>query len=223
MTTPYCDDSVLESDTGPVNIEINWEPNEINLHWYDGDTELNVASESQSCLYDAALTAPTIIPTKTGYTFRGWRVRCRLDDLSGLDTTIRTTNDATHRRWKPISDTGYTMEDASVTENSSDLNNGEWAVTFSYGTVKGMAKCSNTNGTYATVGSPSDTNGRYCWCGATGYTPDGGTQCSIASPSWVFLDDSEFAWNCAYDCVVGCAIRVVEEAVFRRAVFGVSQ
>ena len=163
---------------------------------------------------------PSSIPQKTGYTFKGWRVK---QCLSGLDTSIHATWDATHARWKPISSSGYTMVNAFGAENSSDLNNGEWAVTFSYGTVKGMAKCSSTNGSYTTPGTPSDTNGKYCWCQATNYTPDGGNQCNVASPSWVFYDAMVTASNCAVGCARSCAIFVMMYADFRRAVFGVAQ
>ena len=127
------------------------------------------------------------------------------------------------------------MADEFRTENSSDLNNGEWAITFSYGTVKGMAKCSglsgdNNNWTWsdpsrATESELTSASGekKYCWCAATSYTPDGGNQCNVASPSWVFSHDDGAASWCAYDCVFSCAGGILEDAVFRRAVFGVSQ
>ena len=168
---------------------------------------------------------PSSIPQKTGYTFKGWRVK---QCLSGLDPSIGTSFDATHARWKPISSTNAarTMADEFGTENSSDLNNGEWAVTFSYGTVKGMAKCSSTNGSYATPGTPSDTNGQYCWCQATNYTPNGGNQCNIASPFWVFYYDygscDGYACDCTYNCATECAYTVVYYADFRQGLFGVS-
>jgi len=77
-TTASCADSVLNTNDGPANIEVNWEPNNIALHWYtdsDATTEMNVASASQSCTYDGTLTPPATIPTKTGYTFKGWKIR----------------------------------------------------------------------------------------------------------------------------------------------------
>mgnify|MGYP003445382004 CR=1 FL=1 len=182
---------------------------------------------------------PSGIPQKTGYTFKGWRVKqC---SLSGLDTSIDASYDATHVRWKPIDPTkiGYTMKKAFGTENSSDLNNGEWAVTFSYGTVKGMAKCSaksgNNNGTTwsapssnwsATESELTSASGEasYCWCHATNYTPNGGNQCNVASPSWVFKSNiGDYASLCADNCAGDCAYLVTSEADFRRALFGVTQ
>ena len=239
VTTPSCDDSVLNTDTGPADIEINWAPNHITLNWYEDSsatTPMNVGTASQSCDYDDTLTVPAAPAARTGYTFRGWRVRqC---SLSGLNTTISARWDATHSRWKPINgSSGDTMEDEHGTENSSDLNNGEWAVTFSYGTVWGMAKCSSLSGnnnSYRWTNNSSNWsateselttagNGQYCWCGATGYTPDGGTQCNIATPSWVFIVDYGSESNCTSVCASGCADLVTHHADFRRALFGVSQ
>ncbi|MFQ6704475.1 MAG: hypothetical protein ACLRFP_05340, partial [Alphaproteobacteria bacterium] len=94
-----------------------------------------------------------------------------------------------------------------------------WAVTFSYGTVKGMAKCSSTNG----GSTPSDTNGQYCWCQATNYTPNEGNQCNVASPSWGPPNGFGSGSNCANSCAHSCAIYVVDYATFRRALFGVTQ
>lgn len=73
-TTVSCADSALNTNTGPANIEINWEPNTINLHWYDGNTELSVPTASQSCVYDGGLVLPSP-PSLEGYTFKGWRVK----------------------------------------------------------------------------------------------------------------------------------------------------
>ena len=71
-STP-CDNATLAKYTGTTDIEINWEPNTINLNWYDGDTKLTVQQSAQSCIYDSTLTVPEQ-PTKLGYTFNGWKV-----------------------------------------------------------------------------------------------------------------------------------------------------
>ncbi|MFQ6696057.1 MAG: hypothetical protein ACLRFF_03450 [Alphaproteobacteria bacterium] len=240
VTTPSCDDSVLNTDTGPADIEINWAPNHITLNWYEDSsatTPMTVGTASQSCDYDGALTIPAPPAARTGYTFKGWRVKqC---SLSGLDTSISTSWDATHTRWKPIDPTGtQTMALYFGTENNSDLNNGEWAVTFSYGTVKGMAKCSAKRGDHntftwsnassnwsATESDLTSASGeaKYCWCHATNYTPNGGNRCNVASPSWVFYAPIQSASDCADECALACANLVMDNADFRRAVFGVSQ
>ncbi|MCQ2568192.1 MAG: InlB B-repeat-containing protein, partial [Alphaproteobacteria bacterium] len=153
--------------------------NSISLTWDGGGTP-------SSCTYGSTFDVPTPTP-REGYVFTGWRVNQAAGcSLSGLDPSIGTDWDETHTRWKPISSLGYTMADEFGTENSSDLNSGEWVVTFDYGTVKGMAICRSIDGSWATPGTPSDTDGKYCWCSATNYTPNGGNQCNVASPSWVF-------------------------------------
>ncbi len=86
-TTVSCTDSALNSNGGPTNIEVNWEPNEINLHWYadeNATVELSVPATAQSCTYDETLTPPATIPTRTGYTFKGWRVRGLPDGYTKL-------------------------------------------------------------------------------------------------------------------------------------------
>ncbi|MBQ3785502.1 MAG: InlB B-repeat-containing protein, partial [Alphaproteobacteria bacterium] len=70
-----CKYAPLETYSGTSNLSANWSANEIDLHWYNDDTELTVPAASQSCTYDGTLTPPATIPTKTGYTFKGWTVR----------------------------------------------------------------------------------------------------------------------------------------------------
>ena len=83
-TTVSCNDSAINTNNAPANLEINWEANTINLHWYNGNTELTVPSESQSCVYDGALIPPPP-PAREGYTFRGWRVRGVPDGYTRLE------------------------------------------------------------------------------------------------------------------------------------------
>ena len=54
--------------------------NTINLTWYNDTAEnegtaMPVEQTAQSCLYDSTIDIPDNEPTKTGYTFEGWRVR----------------------------------------------------------------------------------------------------------------------------------------------------
>ena len=90
-TTVSCNDSAINTNNAPANLEINWEPNTINLHWYNGNTELTVPTTSQSCTYDGALIPPPPLE-REGYTFRGWRVRdipygyTRLDYIESTGT-----------------------------------------------------------------------------------------------------------------------------------------
>ena len=132
------------------------------------------------------------------------------------------------------------MEEDFGTENNSDLSNGEWAITFGNGTVKGEATCStqhpttpwydNDNtftsdnfSTTLTAGEYNDTDKTYCWCKATSVdTLGNGSYTPVASSSWVFSYDYDNADNCAIDCADDCAYDVQRSDVFRRAVFGVA-
>ena len=229
-----CDNDVLSTYSGSANLTANWQGNPITVTWYNDDTQY----ASNSCTYGGDLTMPSSIPQKTGYTFKGWRVRqasggqqAQQCGLSHVDTSIDADWDADHIAWQPINgSSGWTVAQAidngdinPGTDHSSELSNGEWRIIFSYGTVKGMSKCSDTSGTSSTVGRPSDTNGKYCWCAATSYTPSGGSACNVASPSWVFVNDVGSASDCAFGCAAYCASFVMAVGDFRRAVFGVSQ
>ena len=178
-----------------------------------------ITQSTTTCNAGDNVTPPTA-PAKTGYTFIRWQP---LYDFSTLDYNIGTSWDATHTRWKPINgSSGYLMQSEFGTENSSDLSNGEWADTFSYGTVIGNALCSTTSGTWATAGTPANDGGQYCWCMATGYQPaDSDVVYSPNSPlSWVSYDTHVSASNCAYYCAVNCAYDVQNSSDVRRAVFG---
>jgi len=217
-----CDSGALGSEDGSVAMRANYEPESIGLRWYDENNNLlTVNSASNSCTYGGTITIPNP-PTKTGYKFTGWKV---INIFSTLDTSIDTSWDATHARWKPINGSdGWTMTRVLGTENSSDLSNGEWSDTFSYGTVIGNAMCSTTNGTHATAGTPANDGGRYCWCMATGYQPNGSDVVySPNSPlSWVFRYDGESGFACASNCAGGCAYDVLGYSTFRQALFGQS-
>ncbi len=239
-STANCRNDPLQTYSGTSNLQAGWQAHTIQLHWYNGDTEIqNVPSASQSCVYDGTLTPPTTIPTKTGYTFKGWRVRDLTCGLSHVDTSINGTVSASK------GSTGYCYYWNNDTEEEVDgdcsdshfagLNNSEWRIIFSHGTVKGMSKCSGLSGdnngytwsdpSRATESELTSASGekKYCWCAATSYTPDGGNQCNIASPSWVFYYDRGSASNCAYYCALNCVNRVIYFPDLRRAVFGVSQ
>ena len=135
------------------------------------------------------------------------------------------------------------MEEDFGTENNSDLSNGEWAITFGNGTVKGEATCStqhpttpwydNDNtftsdnfSTTLTAGQYSTDNSsgmQYCWCKATSVdTLGNGSYTPVASSSWVFDDENGNADGCANNCAGNCANRVQDYDDFRRAVFGVA-
>ena len=70
-----CTNNTLETYSGNSNLQADWQPNVINLTWYNENEKLTVQSAAQSCVYDGALTIPSTQPTRTGYTFAGWKVR----------------------------------------------------------------------------------------------------------------------------------------------------
>ena len=69
-----CDSATLGQTSGTANLEMDWQPNTINIRWYDGENQLSVPTNAQTCSYDGALYLPTA-PTKKGYTFEGWEVK----------------------------------------------------------------------------------------------------------------------------------------------------
>ena len=230
-----CDNDVLSTYDGSANLTANWQGNPISVTWYNGDTQY----DSNQCTYGGNLTMPSNIPTREGYTFRGWRARQAACSLSSLDTSISGTwyasKGSTGYCYYYNNDTDDEVDGDCSDSHFAGLNNSEWETNFSYGTVKGMAKCSglsggNNNRTWsdpsrATESELTSASGekKYCWCAATSYTPDGGNQCNIASPSWVFYNGHGSASGCAGNCASHCAGGVQSFADFRRAVFGVSQ
>lgn len=129
----------------------NWTGNTINVTWYDGDTEY----DSNQCTYGGELDVPTA-PTKTGYTFKGWRVKpaqcsfasqvCSLTG-SAVNGLTYNTNDSTAHGW--YSHNGRSKRN----ESTYGLTAGGWAVKDTNGgIVKGIASCNNTMPTiYNTV------------------------------------------------------------------------
>ena len=68
-----CDTDVLNTDTGPVNLRAEFEPETINLKWYNGNNQITVPTASNSCTYDTPISLPAN-PTKPGYKFKGWNI-----------------------------------------------------------------------------------------------------------------------------------------------------
>jgi hypothetical protein len=54
---------------------VSCEPNTLNVNWWNGNTQLSVGSESQTCEYGDTITVPTINATKNGYHFNGWKIK----------------------------------------------------------------------------------------------------------------------------------------------------
>ena len=201
---------------------------DVGLTWYDNGTTISGPS---SCTVGGTFLPPTP-PARPGYIFAGWKVKDPTCGINNLDTSIKG---------KGSSYRGYTKLDGSSGSNESNYGltagSGQWATEFSYGTVWGMAKCSETSGnnsdaTYPEssksdwLKTPSDTNGSNCWCQATGFTATAssytsGPQCTTtASSLWVFRRDYGSSDSCASSCANGCADDVRLKAVSRAGMFG---
>ena len=118
--TAPCTNSTLDKYTGTANAEIDWQPNTINVTWFDGDTQLDVPSNAQSCVYDGTLTVPPAPSARPGYTFNGWKVRglpagytkleyLQFNGAQWIDTGITPNQDSRVRiTVMPTSDTADT-------------------------------------------------------------------------------------------------------------------
>ena len=229
--TASCDDGVFNSNTGPVNIEVNWEPNEINLRWYNNNTLITPSNNaSNNCTYDEnGLTIP-VAPTRTGYTFKGWRARPQYDF-----STIALDNNGTYwarglygvRQNCFETETGFSERFFDVCQigGFSDLQTYEWKVQYSHGTVYGMAKCSDTGGerwqTATSLIEVTPGSNQYCWCKATGYKPSG--QSTIYGPSvhlpYVHIGyradcSRHCAWLCTYDMTIHDGYETFEQKLY---------
>ena len=145
----------------------------------------------------------------------------------------------------------YTGAESSTSGMSHDtIGNDAMAFAVDYGNNKGMIKghgrCStrpeatdpwdwdanNGDGTYNVISgnfvnnltdeTDPETGGTYCYCNVESYTLNGATQ-SLSAP-WVFYNDIEDVYDCAYNCANYCArvllSDVADGLAFRSAVFG---
>ena len=153
-----CDNATLAKYTGTADIEINWEPNTINLNWYDGDTKLTVANSAQSCVYDSTLTVPQQ-PTKPGYTFNGWKVIhvpggfTELQYIEATGTEYINTNVLYESNdiYKFVGDMQFTSVAANSVQCSGVYAGASFCVNTGNWSVGGSIASSNT-------GVPANTN-----------------------------------------------------------------
>ena len=143
-----CKYNPLETYTGTSNLQADWQPNTIALHWYNGDTEITSGVQT-SCVYDGALTPPTTIPTKTGYTFKGWRVK-QADTSCFASQVCSLTGSAVNGLTYDYSDStvyGFYSHNGQnkLNESTYGLTAGGWAIKDTGGgIVKGIASCNST-------------------------------------------------------------------------------
>ena len=210
--TANCNNTTLHTYDGPTSLEADWTANTITLNWYNDNEKITPNNNTaNTCTYDGAITLPTNNPTKDGYTFAGWQVRASLFDLSTLAEYINIS----------VKGIGWKIGEGEWEVNTEEygLDDNQWAKEFSYGTIKGISKCSSNEGVYHQAGTPADTNGEYCWCQVSGFaSPNSNTYQNVATPSWVFLEEES---GCSYWCVFECAN--ANDVGFLAQLYGISQ
>ena len=202
--TAPCTNTTLETYSGNTNLAADWQPNTIDLRWYDNNTLLTVQSAANTCVYDGTLTIPSTAPTRTGYTFAGWQVRPE------YDFSTLPVNESGTEAWG-LGATGYRCHynqtsgkcEYSGCPNTLDfsgLDRGEWKTSFSWGTLYGTSMISSSNTT------PTESeNGTYCFCRATGYIPNNGNiKYAPKSSNWVYNSNCENI--CKSICGCRCAL-----------------
>ena len=205
-----CTNTTLETYSGNTNLQADWQPNTIDLRWYDNNTLLTVQSAANTCVYDDTLTIPSTAPTRKGYTFAGWQVRPE------YDFSTLPVNEAGTEAWG-LGANGYRIyyentfgkcESAGCpnTLDFSGLDNGEWKVSFSWGTLYGTSMISSSNT------SPTESvNGAYCWCRVTGYIPkNGNIKYAPKSANWIYQSNCTKSTSniCKPVCSGRCALHI---------------
>ena len=110
---------------------------------------------------------PSSIPQKTGYTFRGWRVRqAAVVTLSGVLSALNTSTNGTDFGYNNETQANYDMyalclgqygiqegspgtgcsmlqgsQSLEICEDLTGTVQGKWAVEFSYGIINGISEC----------------------------------------------------------------------------------
>ena len=142
-----------------------------------------------------------------------------------------------------ISAIGYSRLNNYVGSNEQKYGltrgSGEWAIEFTNGAIKGMARCStlsagaeyNYSAAIGQIGDPANElnqeNAKYCWCQITGYAPYTDNNYSeyapVMSNAWVFSNDNDTPSNCATHCPNACAYRIQTSTLVRSHVFDIAE
>ena len=227
--TAPCTNTTLETYSGNTNLAADWQPNTINLRWYNNNTLLDVQSAANTCVYDGTLTVPSTAPNRTGYTFAGWEVRPQMDfgtiptNTNGLNRWAIGWYENADYCWYDTNTGTATHVDCDSDDNYKELQTHEWKVRFEHGYLYGMLGCGTQGGTWSQVGYPAITNepGQYCWCKATAYKANNAEFASKPSAelSWVFASDRGSVENCVKSCAANCANNPLRTEKFRVALF----
>ena len=243
-----CTNTTLETYSGNSNLSADWQPNEIQLRWYNNNTLMDVQSAANTCTYDDTLTVPSTAPTRTGYTFAGWTVRPEMD-FAGLNLTNgleRWGKGHTQTCYHALGDVSAEYINCNKDSNFIELEQDEWKSRHDENgkTVYGMAVCSkkpgndynktwpqqnlsdywsgiDTNTLKNYTGADASAEAHYCWCKATGYkaSNDAIVQGSLNKLAWVCAYDLDSIGSTCEFCAYYCAAFCFRSANFRRALF----
>ena len=244
-----CTNNTLETYSGNSNLAADWQPNTIQLRWYDNNTLMDVQASANTCTYDGTLTIPSTAPTRIGYTFDGWTVKPEMDFA-----TITLSPYETYSIGTPYVDNPYGQENSNscmytvgmvsrvyrncANNNYRDLQLYEWkAIEYSnttktiYGASKVSAKSGNNNNdawdnassnwraTYNELESASGTK-QYCWCQLTGYKPN--------SDAAVYAPSNSLPWIFVGNyketgCAMFCGAKFRDYSTLRNLMLGITQ
>jgi len=210
------------SITNDSTCTAQWTVNSIALSWDANGADNGGTGGGGTCSYDSAITLPTN-PTKTGYTFKGWKVKTGFD-LTTITGTNLTDDGIAH---------GCMSHNGVVNDNTSAYGltePGTWGVTLADSStkVRGTALCS-TDGSGLSMGATGTPNESgtdlYCWCKVTGYQASGSSEwqdvvSGNSSTPWIFLDGMGSSTGCEYDCADVCAGQFQNNFELRRFLFG---
>ena len=213
-----CDNTSTGALSGNIQLETVYSPNVISISWQD---ENGTQLSTSTCTYDTQLQIPNAPSARTGYTFKGW-VLDETPDVSYCSSSILSdmtisASDKTNGNGLSFVCLDIDIGNGGCTGKGYDANAatygltdaGQWAVVFSYGNAYGESLCSETSGkSQGDTGTPDETGSgttQYCWCRVTAFMPSGDSQCTVSSPSWVFLDDGGSSSDCADYCAYNCA------------------
>lgn len=174
---------------------------------------------------------PILIIITMPFLAKGAETEIKTCSLAGLDAKTEAIYDVSRGIGTYNDECNYHSSERDLTDCSNSyfkgLKSGEWAVSFKHGKLKGIAKCSSTDGVYAVAGDPDIRANRekhwekqYCWCKPTTYTPKGSSECFVKPSSWFFLGDYEDGDLCDGLCADQCAWYTHLYIDFRPAIFG---
>ena len=142
----------------------------------------------------------------------------------GLTSTgtwaVKDTNNGVIRGIASCNSTMPTIMDTVMAAMENETMTEEQALNAIWGSCSSDAiKPSNTFSNTSNLNNGD----QYCWCKMESYTPNNGSACNVASPSWVFCTDADSVPDCESACTSYCAMMIsLYGDVFRRAVFGVA-